>query len=147
MTRKIENEDAALYLQSATPSFESGVIAEPLLVFGGHRGHIDPKTGLSLYGPYTVDDQENPPLSSLTLGFVGPHLLLSTARNWVSSCQRPVFNDGRQPFLYPHFPGFNEGFPFQCGLRFGDAWQEVIDEVKVVQALKNPDRAMRIAED
>ncbi len=77
------NHDAAQYWRNATPSFESGVIAEPLLVFGGHHSHIDPKTGLSLYGPYTVSDQEHPPLSSLTLGFVGPSVLLAAAKNWI----------------------------------------------------------------
>ena len=140
------NHDAAEYWQSATPSFESGVIAEPLLVFGGHRSHIDPKTGLSLYGPYTVSDQEHPPLSSLTVGFVGPSVLLAAAKNWMADCQRSVFNDGSQPFLYPHFPGFSGDFPFQCSLRFGDPWQETIDDVKVATALKNPDRAKRISE-
>jgi hypothetical protein len=140
------NRDAAQYWQNATPSFESGVIAEPLLVFGGHRSHIDPKTGLSLYGPYTVSDQEHPPLSSLTVGFVGPSNMLAAAKNWIADCQRAVFNDGSQPFLYPHFPGFNYDFPFQCSLRFGDPWQEVIDDVKVAAALRNPDRGKRIAE-
>jgi len=138
--------DATRYWQNATPSFESGVIAEPLLIFGGHRSHIDPKTGLSLYGPYTISDQEHPPLSSLTLGFVGPPLLLAAAKNWVADCQRAVLNDGRQPFLYPHFPGFSDEFPFQCSLRMGEPWQEVIDDVKLAMALKNPDRARRISE-
>jgi len=41
------------------PAFESGVISEPLLSFGGHHEHIDPKTGLSLYGPYTAISQKN----------------------------------------------------------------------------------------
>jgi hypothetical protein len=138
--------DAAQYWQNATASFESGVIAEPLLLFGGHRSHIDPKTGLSLYGPYTVSDQEHPPLTSITVGFVGPSALLSAATNWVARCQTAVFNDGSQPFLYPHFPGFSNTFPFQCGLTIGDSWREVVNDVKLATALRNPDRAKRIAE-
>ncbi len=134
------------YWQTATPSFEAGVIAEPLLLFGGHRSHIDPKTGLSLYGPYTVSDQERPPLTSITLGFVGPSTLLSAASNWIAKCQSAVLNDGSQPFLYPHFPGFSAEFPFQCGLTLGDSWREVVNDVKLATALRNPDRAKRISE-
>lgn len=140
------NQDAAEYWQSAVPSFESGIIAEPLLLFGGHRSHIDPKTGLSLYGPYTVSDQEHPPISSLTIGFVGPSSLLTAAKGWVVDCQRPVFNDGSQPFLYPHFPGFSGEFPFQCALHLGDPWQEITNDVKIAQAIRNPDRVGRISE-
>lgn len=134
------------YWQSATPSFESGVIAEPLLLFGGHRSHIDPKTGLSLYGPYTISDQERPPLTSITVGFVGPSTLLSAASNWLAHCQSAVLNDGRQPFLYPHFPGFSAEFPFQCGLTLGDSWREALNDVKLAAALRNPDREKRISE-
>jgi hypothetical protein len=138
--------DALQYWQSATPSFESGVIAEPLLVFGGHRSHIDPKMGLSLYGPYTISDQENPPLTSVIVGFVGPASLLTSAKNWFAGCQQAIFNDGRQPFLYPHFPGFSSESPFQCGLRFGDPWEEVIDDVKLALALRYPERSLRVSE-
>jgi hypothetical protein len=134
------------YWQTATPSFEAGVIAEPLLLFGGHRSHIDPKTGLSLYGPYTVSDQERPPLTSITVGFVGPSTLLTAARDWIARCQGAVLNDGSQPFLYPHFPGFSAEFPFQCGLILGDSWREVLNDVKLASALRNPDRAKRISE-
>lgn len=134
------------YWQTANTSFEAGVIAEPLLLFGGHRSHIDPKIGLSLYGPYTVSDQERPPLTSITVGFVGPSTLLPAATNWVAQCQGQVLNDGSQPFLYPHFPGFSAEFPFQCGLTLGDSWREVLNEVRLASALRNPDRAKRISE-
>lgn len=134
------------YWQTAAPSFEAGVIAEPLLLFGGHRSHIDPKTGLSLYGPYTVSDLEHPPLTSITLGFVGPSTLLFAAGEWISRCQGAVLNDGSQPFLYPHFPGFRAEFPFQCELTLGHSWREVLDDVKLESALLNPDRAKRISE-
>ena len=119
------------YLQTATPSFEAGVIAEPLLLFGGHRSHIDPKTGLSLYGPYTVSDQERPPVTSIIVGFVGPATLLAGASNWIAQCRSAVLNDGSQPFLYPHFPGFSAEFPFQCGLTLGDSWREIVSESRM----------------
>ncbi len=33
------------------PDFLAGVLAEPLLAFGGSQEHVDPKTGLALYDP------------------------------------------------------------------------------------------------
>jgi hypothetical protein len=146
MMKNKSDINPAEYWQTAMPSFEAGVIAEPLLLFGGHRSHIDPKMGLSLYGPYTVSDQENPPLTSITVGFVGPATLLSAASNWIAQCQSTVLNDGTQPFLYPHFPGFSAEFPFQCRLILGDSWREVTNDVKLAAALRNPGRENRIAE-
>lgn len=40
--------------QTRPPSFESGVLAEPLLAFGGQHKHPSQKTGLGLYGPYSL---------------------------------------------------------------------------------------------
>jgi hypothetical protein len=73
-------------------------------------------------------------------------VLLTSAKAWIANCQQHVFNDGSQPFLHPHFPGFSKEFPFQCDLRFGDPWQEIVDEVKLSAALRNGDRTQRIAD-
>ncbi len=42
------------------PRLTCGVLPEPHLVFGGGHRHIDPKTGLALYGPYSLADQDAP---------------------------------------------------------------------------------------
>jgi hypothetical protein len=109
-----------------SPDFDSGILAEPLLAFGGRHEHIDPKIGLGLYGPYTLVGQTRPSLSSLIVGMVGAGADIANAEQWLRACKGVLTNNGSQPFLYPHFPGFNEGHPFQCGLIFGDTWREVI---------------------
>jgi hypothetical protein len=128
-----------------TPNFEAGVLDEPLLAFGGHHHHIDPKTGLALYGPYTVQEQEQPPLSTITVGIVGSARLVSRVKEWLNVAQRPILNDGRQPFLYPHFPGFSREFPFQCALVYGETWEEMFNEDSLNQALQIPDYHERLA--
>ncbi len=128
-----------------TPNFEAGVLDEPLLAFGGHNHNIDPKTGLALYGPYTVQEQERPPLSTITVGTVGPPRLIFQVSQWLNACQRAILNDGRQPFLYPHFPGFSREFPFQCKLVMGETWQETITEDALNEALKTHDYHERLA--
>jgi hypothetical protein len=108
------------------PNFESGILAEPLLAFGGHHEHVDPKTGLSLYGPYSLVGQARPTPSGVIVGTVGPASMIADAEGWLSACRGLLKNDGSQPFLYPHFPGFNPALPFQCDLVYGDTWREAI---------------------
>lgn len=118
-----------------TPNFDSGILTEPLLAFGGGHKHVDPKIGLGLYGPYTLTGQPRPELTSITVGVVGPGSMIADAEQWLKACQTILKNDGRQPFLYPHFPGFNNKHPFQCELTFGDTWRETIKKGDLGTAL------------
>ncbi len=127
-----------------SPDFDSGIIAEPLLAFGGRQEHVDPKIGLGLYGPYTLIGQPRPPLSSITIGIVGPAAMIADAEQWLNACRGILSNDGSQPFLYPHFVGFNSGHPFQCELISGDTWRESIKGDDLKSALELTDFYERI---
>lgn len=118
------------------PSFDSGIIEEPLLLFGGRKEHIDPKTGLSLFGPYSLTGQARPTLSSITLGIVGPGAMIADAHQWINATKGVLTNDGGQPYLYPHFPGFNKELPFQCEFVTGDTWNETIKASELSYALE-----------
>lgn len=118
-----------------SPSFDSGVIAEPLLAFGGQHKHVDPKTGLGLYGPYSLAGQKEPVLTSIIVGIVGPPAMVADAEQWLRACQGRITNDGSEPFLYPHFPGFNRDSPFQCELIFGETWREMIRDNEIASAI------------
>src|ERR1700752_3293849 len=72
---------------SRSPHFGSGVIAEPLIVFGGQHMHVDPKTGLGLYGPYSLAGQRAPVLTSIIIGIVGPPSMVADAEQWLKACQ------------------------------------------------------------
>ncbi len=119
-----------------TPDFDSGIISEPLLAFGGGHRHVDPKTGLGLYGPYSLVGQPRPPLANIIVGIVGPAPMVADAEQWLAACKGVLTNDGSQPFLYPHFPGFNPSHPFQCDLTFGDTWREVLKTSDAQEALR-----------
>ncbi len=121
------------------PDFESGLIAEHLLSFGGQHQHVDPKTGLSLYGPYSLVGQTSPTLRSAIVGIVGPASMIADAEAWLQACKGMLTNDGSQPFLYPHFPGFHKDAPFHCELIFGDTWREPIKDSAYKAALAVPD--------
>jgi hypothetical protein len=111
------------------------VIGEPLLAFGGRHEHVDPKTGLALYGPYSLVGQPRPTLTSIVVGIVGPAAMIADAEQWLRACRDAITNDGSQPFLFPHFPGFNQGLPFQCELVYGDAWRETVSQTALQRAL------------
>lgn len=126
------------------PNFESGLISEPLLAFGGQQRHVDPKTGLALYGPYSLVGQAGPTLKNIIVGIIGPAPMIADAEAWLSACRGLLTNEGAQPFLYPHFPGINSESPFQCELNFGDAWRESIRDVELKTALSNSEYAQRV---
>src|SRR5262245_18813758 len=118
-----------------SPIFDSGVLAEPLLAFGGQHRHADQKTGLGLYGPYTLPGGSEPPISTATVGLVGPPAMLADAELWLDACRGTLRNSGSEPFLYPHFPGMNAAPPFQCQLQTGDTWREAIKQSDFASAL------------
>lgn len=126
------------------PHFDSGIISEPLLAFGQQHQHVDPKTGLALYGPYSLVGQDSSILKSITVGIVGPPQMLADAVAWLQACKGILSNDGSQPFLYPHFPGFNSDRPFNCDLVFGDSLRETIKETAIKTALLEKDYAKRL---
>lgn len=128
------------------PNFESGILAEPLLAFGGGHKHVDPKTGLALYGPYGLQGQPRPPLRSIVVGIVGPPNTIADAEAWLKACSGTLTNDGAQPFLYPHFPGFNDSAPFGCEILFGDTWRESIKAIALSSALSTGEFEKRIRE-
>jgi hypothetical protein len=108
------------------PNFDSGVIPEPLISFGGRHQHVDPKTGLALYGPYSPAGQRGPVLTSIVVGIVGPPSMVADAEQWLDGCRGVLTNDGSEPFTRPHFPGFSSNSPYKCDLICGDTWRETI---------------------
>jgi hypothetical protein len=129
---------------AATPSFDAGILAEPRITFGGGHAHVDPKTGLSLYGPYTLGDQKKPIHRSIIVGIVGTPALAADAELFLDHCRGVLTNDGMEPFLRPHFPGFSESSPFGCDFVTGDTWRECIQHRDLDKALVGNDAEQQI---
>lgn len=127
-----------------SPSFDAEIISEPRIAFGGRHEHIDPKVGLSLYGPYTPSDQYQLSLTSLIIGIIGTSSMIGDAYRWLGACKIRLENNGEKPFLYPHFPGFNKGFPFCCEMIFGDTWEEIILQKEIRDTLEPSNYFTRI---
>jgi len=127
-----------------SPNFDSGVLHEPLILFGGQHTHVDPKTGISLYGPYSPAGQREPVLTTIIVGIVGPPAMIADAEQWLSVCRGMLTNDGSEPFLHPHFPGLNRDSPFGCELVFGETWNQGIRVSDINTAIAEPEDHRRI---
>lgn len=80
------------------------VLDEPQLEFGGGSRHIDPRFGLSTYGPADLNAPSAP--SAIRIGLVGPADHLDGLRRWLERCREPIpAKDERYPHLFPSFPG------------------------------------------
>ncbi|MEM6814170.1 MAG: hypothetical protein AAF600_07205 [Bacteroidota bacterium] len=117
-------------------SFDGGIVKEPMITFGGSHIHVDPKTGISLYGPYTPEGVKNPTLGNIIAGIVGPKEMVSDSLRWLDACTDLLTNDGTNPYSNPHFPGVTIDGPYQCNLVFGETWYEVIKDELIAEALK-----------
>src|SRR6185437_759607 len=115
--------------------FQGGVLDEPTILFGGGQEHVDPKIGLSIFGPYCPSDQPAPLLQGINVGIVGPGDMVADAEEWLRLCGGTVTNSGDQPFLAPEFVGINKDNAFQCGLNFGDPLRVIFNQRKLDQAL------------
>lgn len=80
------------------------VLDEPELEFGGAGRHVDPRFGISNYGPADLDEPER--RRPIRVGLVGPAELLPELRTWLERCRDPIpAKDERYPNLFTGFPG------------------------------------------
>jgi hypothetical protein len=80
------------------------ILDEPELEFGGAQRHVDPRFGITAYGPADLGHDGAP--TAIRLGLVGPRDQLDGIRRWIDRCRGPIdAKDDRYPHLFPGFPG------------------------------------------
>jgi hypothetical protein len=91
-------------------------IHEPELQFGQDR-HIDIRFGIANYKPLDYQDQLAP--KTIPLGIIGTERNISDLRAWLDLCAKGIeAKVSNQPNLFPAFPGFGEGTPYDAKLVF-----------------------------
>ena len=108
----------------AAPTMRIGYSQEPTVRFAGRREHEDPRVGLHVYGPVSLDRPSTHPCT-INVGFVGTAQTVSSARAWIESCADGVPGDDN---LNISFPGFTTDFGFRSSLSLDDLWTEVITQ-------------------
>ncbi|MET7899759.1 argonaute/piwi family protein [Streptomyces mirabilis] len=105
------------------------VLHEPELEFRAGNRHIDPRYGISVYGPADADSPTGP--RQIPIALVGPAQAVDGIRSWLQRCQDPIEAKETKPGqenLHQPFPGFSADSPFGAQLVFDDALVREIPE-------------------
>lgn len=129
---KISNKMTTSRLASAK-HFQSWFIPEPLLVFGNGNTHIDPKIGLTLYGPLRTSNSNYPSPTSIRVGIVGTGETIGLTNRFLDRLANKIPGSVDNPFLYPEFPGFSKAF--DCTIVKSEELNETIPNLDVGRVL------------
>lgn len=103
-------------LEHIRPLFESTHIEEPKLVFGNGRLAVDPKAGLTDFGPYDFDQKPN---QTIQIGVIGTNTGIQNFLEFLEKCSEGIrggFNSRGKPvdpLAFPQFPGFSADQSFR----------------------------------
>src|SRR5947208_16376893 len=81
------SEDLDTLLQRTTPEFSSFYVEEPRLVFGGGQTAVDPKSGISSFGPIGTDSSST---KNIRLGVIGTGRGIQRAQTYLEQTLEKV---------------------------------------------------------
>jgi hypothetical protein len=105
------------------------VLHEPELEFRAGNRHIDPRYGISVFGPADADSPTAP--HQIPVALVGPAQAVDGIRSWLLRCQARIEakdTKSGQENLHQPFPGFSADSQFGAKLVFDDALVREIPE-------------------
>ena len=119
--RKPVPDAASVLAASHAPRFTALHLREPLLQFGSGQQAVDPKAGLSLFGPEDLGRADRGTL--IRIGIIGTGDLIDLARAWIERSRskivpvrkvldenRNVFFKTMDPRVFTPFPGLKTAF-------------------------------------
>ena len=119
------------------------ILDEPELEFGGGSRHIDPRFGISNYGPADLGAVGAP--RAIRVGLIGPADQLGGLRAWLERCREPIAaKDERYPHLFPEFPGCDIDRGLHTTLVFSDRNTRAISD-RDLRALARASRAQALS--
>ncbi len=108
-------------LRLKTPRIECSFHDEPALQFAAQGVHVDPKSGLARFGPFSVNDPRFH-RSTVRIGVIGTGEMVELVNQWFEQCSRAIpAEDGS-----PDFPGFSHQTGFACRVLVDDGWNEIL---------------------
>lgn len=131
--KQMNNEDVKL---KSKKQFESWFIPEPLLIFGNGNTHIDPKLGLSLYGPLKANNSNTPSPMSIRVGVIGTGETIGLTTQFINRLNGEIKSNVIEPFQNPPFPGFKT--IFDCTLVQSESYNEIIPNSSIHNATNKP---------
>src|SRR5262249_7829542 len=95
-------------------------LEEPELTFANDIRHVDPKVGIPLYGPRSLDTARHK--KEIHVGFIGTGEAVENARRFYAACAEGVDGDDD----HAPFPGCTADLGFRSELRMDDHLVETI---------------------
>jgi hypothetical protein len=120
------------------------VLDESPLEFNGGARHIDPRHGITDYGPA---DATNTAVRTIRVGIIGTPASIQGLRRWLDGCRHPIAaKDSRLGRLFMPFPGFDTSASFRSTLMWDSRLERPIRDrdVRRLAALK-PQEAIKAA--
>lgn len=115
---------------SSGPVVRARYLAEPLLRFGSAGRHVDPKSGIARYGPYSIKTSRHP--QDIKVGYLGTANSIAAASEWFAESAQGVRGDETSP----EFPGFQSDRGFFCQPRTSDSWNETLTQGELREVLE-----------
>lgn len=122
------------------------VLHEPELEFRAGNRHIDPRYGISVYGPADAESPSAP--HQISIALIGPAQAVDGIRGWLQRCRERIEAKDTKPGqenLHQPFPGFSPDSEFGSELVFDDALVREIPE-RQLRRLARADAASATAE-
>jgi len=113
----------------ATHAIHCQYFAEPFLVFGNDGLHVDPKSGISRYGPRSYGLTRHP--DNVRVGQIGTAETIEKSKAWIESNVNGVMGDEK----HPEFPGYQKDRGFFSTLQFDNNWVEQITQSELEEVL------------
>lgn len=139
MASSKRHRPASRRAESSSFRFTSKYLGEPQLLFADGGECVDPRLGISTFGPESLGTPRHPP--SIRAGFVGTADTIDAAKEWLSRVSDGIaVNEGEQPF-----PGFRSDRGYFTELRFSTEWDEALTRTEL-KDLKSRTREREVFE-
>lgn len=126
-------------------NFESKILAEPELEFGGKHHHPDPRLGLIEAGPLQA------PLGDvIKIGVVGSAKTVEDMGKFLAAADAGFAGkSAKHPNLHPDFPGLGNANPFNCRFEICEDASCALPQSRIERIRKEPDhkKAVEMAVD
>lgn len=124
------------------PTLSAEYVPEPLLEFADGRQHVDPKTGISRFGPKSWNPGSRHP-SNIRIGFIGTAQTIAKAGAWIETASLGVGGEVERL----EFPGFRADRGFHCDLEMSSHWNAPLfsNEIADIQRTKPARKRFEIA--
>lgn len=118
-------------------------IGDQYLVFGGNHPAPDPKSGITLYGPYSKVPSE------IAIGIIGNSTTVDQVWRLLEMCSKRIEGPSEYPLWTQEFPGIQKGSPFNCELIMRPEWCKTLrnDDIDKLDGIRGLNKRIGLGVD